>query len=219
LLNQFKAIWGAVAWPGRRPGFAVVVGMGCARHFDSYDGYLLDEFESSDIRQLVRQCGVLDLKYGIGMRRSYDGDPFGRWVGDYRNDAASRFIQEMNEEYERTRDIKMPSRNFTLNSTRILEMENPYHYVLPQIKELLDSERRQLFLKDSRVLDYMGEIRPDEIDGLTFGDFPAIEALAFAVIAMRDHVRMKEQAALMPDWDPYPRSVLDYGTRNPDVWG
>ena len=220
LLNEFKTVWGAVAWPGKRPGFVVVIGMGRERHFDSYNIYLLDEYESFDVHQLVRQCGVLDLRYGIGMRRSYDSDPFGRWVGDYRNDAASRFIQEMNAEYEQTRDIKMPSRNFTLGSTVMLEMERFYSYIIPQIKELLDPDRRQLFLKASKIRDYLGEIKPDEMEDLRFGDFPAIEAVAFAVIEMREHIRRKEQAALVPDHDPdYGNYYENYDKRNPDVWG
>ncbi len=42
-----------------------------------------------------------------------------------------------------------------------------------------------MFLKDSKTKDYLGEIEPSEVVTLELGDYPAIEALAFAVIEMR----------------------------------
>ena len=69
------------AGEGRRAGWVI------RYHMGNHDVYLLDEFESFDMRQLVRQCGVLDFKYAPD-----------RWVGDYHNDAASLFIDEMNAE-------------------------------------------------------------------------------------------------------------------------
>jgi hypothetical protein len=50
-------------------------------------------------------------------------------------------------------------------------------------------ERRRLFLKDSKVANYLGEIEESEITELERGSYPAIEALAFAVIEMLDHDR------------------------------
>lgn len=42
-----------------------------------------------------------------------------------------------------------------------------------------------MFLKDSKTKNYFGEIEPNEVVTLELGDYPAIEALAFAVIEMR----------------------------------
>ncbi len=139
LRNQCSAVWGGVSWPGKRPGFAVVVGMDHKLHLDSLDVFLLEEFESFDIRKLVRQCGVLDLKYHISIHRSYSFDSSDRWIGDYKHDAASRFIQERNEELQRGhgRDDPSPGPRFNLDSTSMLEMEKGlYSFILPQIKEL-----------------------------------------------------------------------------------
>ena len=104
--NCCKAIYGGVSWPGKRPGFAVVVAMDIRQHFDSHDICLLDEFESFRTRDLVRQCGALDLKYGPK-----------RWIGDWKNDAADHFISEMNNEFERQRF------RFCLSSSEMLDME------------------------------------------------------------------------------------------------
>ena len=188
LAEQCKRIYGGVAWPGKNPGFAVVIAMGREKHFDKHDIYLLDEFESFDTRELVRQCGALDFKYRPD-----------RWVGDTRNDAADRFIRELNAELATPDDLQTLSvldfgrrvtdfsqrRRFSLASTAMLDMEQLYPYVLPQIKGLLDPDRRQLFLKGSKVADYLSGIEPGQIAELQLGDYPAVEALAFAVIEMR----------------------------------
>jgi hypothetical protein len=175
LKKECRAICGGVAWPGKRPGFAVVLGMGNDKHFDSYDIYLLDEFESTDMRELVRQCGVLDLKYEPDM-----------WIGDNRNDAADKFIWEMSNERGKPDDSQIIMRCLSICSTKILEMAFPYHYILPELKHMLDIGHRQLFLKDSKTVDSLAAIEPQEISTLEIGEFPAIEALAFAAFEIRE---------------------------------
>lgn len=170
LKQQFKEIYGGVSWQGERPGFAVVLGMDKRQHYDSHDIYLLDEYESFDMRQLVQQCGVLDFKYQPTV-----------WIGDNRNNAADRLIREMNASFSRNRQ----EWSFSLSSTTMLKMEDLYHYILSKLKELLDEERRQLFLRDSKILNYLSTIEPSEISDLELGSYPAIEALAFATIEMR----------------------------------
>lgn len=168
---RYKRIYGAVAFPGKRPGFAVVAGMIQEEHFESHDIYLIDEFESVDLRELIRQCGVMDYKYKPEV-----------WVGDSRNDAACRFISMMNEEFKSTR------RSFGLSSTQILDMKNIYEFIFPQLKYLLneDPSKRQLFLGDSKLVGELLVVDPFKINELEFGDHPAIEALAFAVMELRN---------------------------------
>jgi len=189
---KFKAIYGGVAWPGKRPGFAVVTAMGHAEHFDNFDIFLLDEYESFDMRELVRQCGVLDFKYLPSL-----------WFGDGLNNAADLFIKEMNRETENKEQERLTSislsfdrttniaplhrRQFNVCPTPILDMHHPFPYILPKIKRLLDKERRQLFMEGSKILDYLAGIQTQEISSMEFGEFPAIEALGFAVIEMRQY--------------------------------
>jgi hypothetical protein len=184
LKSQCRAICGGVAWPGQRPGFAVVLGMGNDKHFDSYDIYLLDEFQSTDMRELVRQCGALDLKYEPDM-----------WIGDNRNDAADRFILEANIERGRPDDSQINVRCLSICSTEILEMTFPYQYILPELKHVLDSERRQLFLKSSKTVDFLADIQSQEISALEIGGFPAIEALAFAAFEIRRYGPHKRKSS------------------------
>jgi len=184
LKSQCKAIYGGVSWPSKRPGFAVVLGMSHDKHFDNYDIYLLDEFEHIDMWELIKQCGVLIFKYQPTM-----------WIGDKKNDAADRFIQELNITLRRPEKSNQEQLYFSVYSTPILDMKNPYPYIMSEIKKLVDEESRQLFLKDSKTKNYLGEIEPSEVVELQLGDYPAIEALAFAMIEMRKYGR---QIAMPP---------------------
>ena len=177
-----KAIYGGVSWPGKRPGFAVIVAMDKHRRFESYDVCLLAEYESSSVRELVRQAGgVLDYEY----------EPK-RWIGDWKNDAADKFIREMNLERSKQET------KFSPTLTPMLEMENLYPFMLDELKRLLDEKRRQLFLKDSKILLNLSEIEAEDITDLKLGDYPAIEALCFAVFSMKDSVRHLQTNRPMP---------------------
>ena len=66
----------------------------------------------------------------------------------------------------------------------IIDMNHPYAHIMPKIKELLRSTPKSLFLKDSKVIPYLASIPSSEIAALDFGAYPAIEALAFAVLGL-----------------------------------
>ena len=161
---HFTSIYGGVAWPGKHPGFAVVVAK--SRFYN--DIYLLAESYSEDMLVLVRQCGVLNYKYHPAV-----------WFGDTTNKAAARFINEMNKKYE-------CSQQFSLTSTQMLDMgQELYQFILPKLKELLDKERKQLHLKSSKIRDHLITVESDEIAIMDLGEYPAIEALAFAVLELK----------------------------------
>jgi hypothetical protein len=194
LKRESRLICGGVSWPGKRPGFAVVLAMHPEKHFDSYDAYLLDEYESFDTRRLVRQCGVLDYKYRPAS-----------WIGDNKNGAADIFINKMNDEYQRSDDCRRRRRLFSVTPTPTLETEPLYGYILPELKDLLKEERRQLFLRNSKILNYLSMMDSAEIADLELGDYPAIEAIAFAVLEMRSRNEDYEADSSMPDryGEPY----------------
>jgi hypothetical protein len=107
------------------------------------------------------------------------------WIGDNKNSAAERFIREMDEEMQ-SPSTPAVRRSFYISPTMMLEMNQLYAYMLPHLSEQLEPERKMLFLKDSKVLDYLANIEKEHVAELQLGDFPAIEALAFAVITMRN---------------------------------
>ena len=170
-----RYIYGGVAWPGKRPGFAVLVLMDSVNHFDSHDVCLLAEYESFSTRDIVRQIAVLDDRFMPD-----------RWIGDQRNDAADNFLKELDKDGDRDRRRS----KMMLVYTSMLEMDKFYQYALDEIKRLLDEKRRMLYLKESLIKNYLAEIQGEEISDLKYGDYPAIEALTYVVITiMKSKIR------------------------------
>lgn len=191
LKNCCKAVYGGVSWPDKRPGFAVVVAMNHAFAPEIYEICLLEEFESFDMRELIRQCGLLHSKY----------EPY-RWFGDTRNDSAEEFMFEMRDDS-----------GFRLSETDLTEKEPFYDYVLGKLKELRDEEHRRLFLKNSKVRNYMAEIEQGQVAELKRGDFPPLEALIYAAV---EGLRMVENLSA----GPYPTvtgEVESYGSSDRDL--
>ena len=171
--QRYYGRFGAIALPGKKPGCVLVVAMDGSR-----DVYLLDEFEDWDCRKLVQKCFHFDEIHGPK-----------KWVGDGEHGALKRVLREMN---------LGRARRIYLRTPRIIRdaYEQPYLFMLPEIKSLRDSERRQLYLgDDSLVLRYMAEISPEEMVELSLGAFPAIEALTFAVIGAREYQEFVPSAA------------------------
>lgn len=201
LLNQTHAIWGGVAWPSERPGYAVIVGAGTKRHFDAYDIHVMAEFECENTRELVRKCAALNVQYSIPRPRTHERSSCGRWIGDFKDDAADKFIREVNDE------IKPGTHTprFSVNSTLILDMERVYPYILRQIQTWIDPDHRCLFLHECKTVDNLNELDPDMETGLKLGTYPAIEALAFVVIEMRRWIAQQEAKLRQPKRDAYAR--------------
>jgi hypothetical protein len=158
-------VYGGISWPGKKPGFAVVVAtnsfktLGRQRH----EVCLLDEVESADMWGLIERCSGLDLKY----------DPMA-WIGDNENPIADEFMREMRSDSNWCA--------FSVTPASILAMDRPYQYMLQSLRRMLRKDSRRLFLKNSRVVEYMREIEGDAELELELGEFPAVEALAFAVL-------------------------------------
>jgi len=163
-------IYGGISWPAKRPGFAVVVAMKSFETFgrQRHEVCLLDEVESADMWELIERCTGLDLKY----------DP-SEWIGDNENSAAARIMQEM------SRDSKL--RTFSLAPASIVSMDRPYQYMLQSLRRMLREDRRTLFLKDSKSLEYLREIEEGAEVELELGEFPSVEALAFAALEGKEH--------------------------------
>jgi hypothetical protein len=192
-----RTIYGAVGWPGKHPGFAVVLAVSRKKYPESHHICLLDEYESSDTYELVRHCRRLNIKWEPEL-----------WFGDTENGSAEEFIHEMNEDDERQ------GHRFDLSETIILtDMDPPhYPYMLGKLKELRDSKRRRLELKESRILSYMSMIESSEEAVLELGDFPALEALMYGVIELLRAVE-GQSADSMPeftgDFDKPTRTLND----------
>ena len=167
-VQKYKNIFGGIAFPGKRPGFAVIIGQAWHKTLGSHDLVYLDEVESDDTRELIRLCGGLDYFYYPKA-----------WIGDSKNQAAERFIREFNKDHKGER------RGFHIRRTPILEMQTAFAYMFPAIKELLYKPRRRLFLKEkTKLVDYLRQPQEADLPEIVWGDYPAVEALAFAVLEL-----------------------------------
>lgn len=203
-LLHCKAIYGAVAWPGKRPGFAVVIGM-----TPNNEMYLLDEYESGDIGELVKRCGTLNFEFYFNSNSKTR-----RWFGDYEHAAARKFIQEMNRKTE-NRDP------FSLYGLSILNMKENglYEYILPKLKgEFLKADKKRLFLKNSKVRDYLSSIGDPQESTMKLGEYPAIEAVAIAAIELqREAERILNRVSNSQHKSSYDNNILTRGLRKPKI--
>ncbi|MHC4623704.1 MAG: hypothetical protein ACYS4W_07355 [Planctomycetota bacterium] len=196
-LARCIAIYGAVAWPGENPGFAVVIGMIYSKM------YLLAECECSTIPDLVNKCGIFNSDF------RFNSAPRGRrWYGDYENPDAREYIQKMNQ---KNRDCPF----HFYGSSDLNERDKPYAYLLPELKYYLD--KGMLVLKDdSKVLEYMHVISDDPLEWtMKIGAYPAIEAVGIAAIKLqREFHRLDNYPANTPHKSAYRNNVLTRGLGN-----
>lgn len=200
MIDATQAVWGGIAWPCEdRAGYIIVVGACKERHPNGYELCVLDDYESFDIRELVRQCVAMDLKYWVSWRRiDQSGDPEGRWLADETHDAARDFLSEANEEFRREsrlhQSLQKP-RQIRIRHTALLEKEYLYDFLLPQIKLWLQPDRMLLYLKDSKValhLQGFDAIDASDISGLKIGYCPAIEALGYVTVELQNYLKRQE---------------------------
>ena len=200
MIDATPAVWGGIAGPCEdRPGYIIVVGACKERHPGGYELCVLDDYESFDVRELIRQCVAMDLKYWVSWRRiDQSGDPEGRWLADETHDAAMDFLAEANDEFRREsrlhQSLQKP-RQIRIRHTALLEKEHLYDFLLPQIKLWLQPDRMLLYLKDSKValhLQGFDAIDASDISGLKIGYCPAMEALGYVTVELQNYLKRQE---------------------------
>ena len=196
LRDHFAAVQGGVAHPGRRRGFAVVAGLCPPRAKGDCEIHVLAEVECPDLGGLFRACRGLEKQHRMaGALRS---DPF-HWVGDGGHIGARRLMWRLNEETESGYDRDQLS----IGSTTILDMPQPYSYMFTTLSDCTREDRKQLYLHGSKVTHAMKEVPRDEVADTRFGEYPAIEALAFVVDALRTWLDGYANESDDRDVDPY----------------
>ncbi|MHC4117017.1 MAG: hypothetical protein ACYSWO_05885 [Planctomycetota bacterium] len=155
-------VYGGISWPGKYPGYAVVVATKTVKTLggDRTEVCLLDEVESRDTWQLIERCGGLDLEYNPSA-----------WFGDDENPTANDFMRSNSNRHK-----------WYVVRSDILALDKLYQRILQNIRHMLREDRKALFLKGGRVVDYLSQVEADKECELELGEFPAIEALGFAVL-------------------------------------
>jgi hypothetical protein len=172
LETQCRIIVGGIAWPGKRPGYGVILARDAREFWPGGHLILLDEVESWDLGDLIRRCLALGIKHKPR-----------HWYGDHQNAAAGRFLLN----HRTTGQLK----DFHILPSSVLDMPQAYPYMLATLKGLLHEDSRRLFLKGSKILADLGAIVPEDVPFMQIGEYPAIEALSFAVAELADDARWK----------------------------
>ena len=177
LAQTFGAVMGGVAYPGRRPGFAVVAGLCRPNDEDDCEIHVLAEHESRDLGELLRACRGLGAKYRrAGMLRN---ERF-RWIGDSKHVGAQDIIWRLN------RDSDYQYDRLDIESTVLLDDPTPYLGMFSMLSAFTRLERKRLYLHGCKAGLAMNEVPQDEVADCRFGDYPSIEALAFVARRLRE---------------------------------
>jgi hypothetical protein len=176
--RQFADIAGGVSYPGKRPGFAVIAGLRTIDRGEHCEVYVLDEFESVDLRKLLHWCHATGSRYNIDQ----DPDRFFRWAGDDKHATTGRIVGEINDE-----NRGQPHRDtLSICGSSLLDSGVAFYaYIPPIIKDRREQSPQSLFTRGSPVENYLNSIQSDHPADLRLGDYPAMEALAFVDTLLR----------------------------------
>lgn len=158
----YTGIFMGVAWPAVRPGFIAVIG----EHRDLRIGgepllILLDECQESRLWELVQKAAAFQFYYHPE-----------RVYGDRENAAAMQFASE-------------PSRRaLVIEHSPLCVMEGPFAYAFPVLARLMETGRLVVQKASLMHAELMTAPVHEELGKLDLTDYPAIAALAFAVLGM-----------------------------------
>ena len=128
-----------------------------------------------------------------------------RWFGNNKNDAACKFLYEMNRKNRE---------RLSLGGSPILDMKNLYQLMLDKLGEFLRTDEKWRFLKESKVKNYLSSIESSEISGMELGEYPAIEAVAMAAIELQNTAaRIRRLCNQGPPKSPYDNNLLTRGLK------
>jgi hypothetical protein len=173
--EEYLALAGGLAWPGQKPGFAVVIavmGDGTAPRLK-----VTAEAEAWGVEELIRFAYDLYEKYGVNCRQI----PF-LWYGDIES-GYSTFIHRFNEELS-----KRAQNVFFLTPSPHQGSPDAFPLYLQTIYQLVDEKKKRLhFGTRSKLPSYlrqMGRATAHHGDEYTF---PAITALGYVVSALTSY--------------------------------
>jgi hypothetical protein len=176
--KQFADIAGGVSYPGKRLGSAIIAGLRTIDRGEHCEVYILDGFESADLRKLLHWCHAAGSHYNIAR----DPDQSFHWAGDYKHATAGRIAGEINDE-----NLGQPRRDaFSVCGSSLLDSGVAFYAYVPSIlKERREQSHPSLFTRGSTVENYLNSIQSDHPADHRLGDYPAVEALAFVDTLLR----------------------------------
>ncbi len=168
--RQYQRIWGGLAWPGEKPGFAVVLAEELSMD-PAPRLFTLVEIEEENIERLITRCIELTSEFSVK-----------EWYGRTTDNAINAYLQEYN-----SKAIDRHRSTFDI-------MDAPYsnkgqiHYHVNILLEKLRPTNTRLFLhKESRLDSFLNELPAGKISTAKDTDYLAIAALGYVVAAFDLH--------------------------------
>ena len=164
--KEYRRIVGGLAWPGVKPGFAVVVAEGLedpTSRLRPY--YVLGEAEERGMAELFLKCLLLGMRWKVE-----------EWYGQADNIPMMTIISQLREQVSR-RGMKG---EINIQYAPFIEMPDCFRYLTDLLYGRTNS--KSLIIGDDKLLSvYLFNLRHEERVSASPEDFPAIAALGFAV--------------------------------------
>ena len=171
--EEYLVLAGGFAWPGMKPGFAVVVAVidnGHGPHFR-----IIAEAEAWSVEELLKAAHDLYEKYGINCRQI----PF-LWYGDPESGYAA-FIHRFNEELSKINRHSM----FILVPSPHQGSADAFPLYLQTIYQLVDEKQKRLhFGTRSKMPSYLRQLSRATSHHGDEHTFPAVSALGSVMSAL-----------------------------------
>lgn len=171
---RYRRLTGGIAWPGTKPGFAVILAEDRKHDLDvnAHHVRLLAETEEVSIERLLDWCARHELN---------SPEVYWTWHGNVTNKPAMQWVYRLNDKYHsqgRQQCFAMVPAPYT---------DNPrgFEFFVNILRERLERWRKTLHLGEkSKLPGYLLELSSEEIMKATSEDYPAIAALGYAVSAL-----------------------------------
>lgn len=196
----YSRIYGGISWPGKRPGYICIVGE--RRRPGEEKFVLLDENEDFDTEQLIAMAGGMDYYYKPE-----------RWLAGQINKATLKMLIEFNK----VPDDRKGNRRLRLSPSRLQGLDRPqkgpklarkrtqlFTYVYPKLKRMVGDQGELDISRGKMLLSYLSIIQDSDIAATKYGDYPSLEALAFAITDLEVAERTKKkQTHVVNDYERY----------------
>ena len=193
--DEYLALYGAIAWPGYKPGYALVVAVANTKS-DPVPFRLLAEVEEKNTEALLRAAFDLYEQYGANCKQVG-----WIWYGDPDN-GLIQFLLKINNEQR-----KMKETEHFLAYPPHYEEANRFEIYAHIIGLLLRQKRLDLGNCD-RVKAYLQNLNEADIHATTAEYFPAVAALGYVITALYEYEPWKSYIEEDVDLVSYEKHAL-----------
>lgn len=194
--HWYRRIIGGVEWPGKRPGFAVVVGEDFEedKSLDVHHLWVLKEHETESTKKLIEKC--MEFKYNNGANK---------WYGDISNEIEMAFVEKANKNINYRDHLYIEEAPFS-------DEPEAFAFCVRIIKKCVDTQGKYLHFNKSEIPAYLREIQSEAKDSLKVGDYPAISALGYAIGYLSTYEPPSLESRAVDDSKAYDYNPLRWGT-------